>query len=271
MICPQARTASLDYIVANGGVITDAVSIEKWPGDARVHGSLVHWVKQPAEPITTFTLDGTDGTCFASSFRVRGDSDWIAAVLPQNRGECSQGPIPVRAGFIVSGEVAARLLADESADHSEVLRAFLTSVDIASSTLQSPSRRIVDFDQMSRESANRYTFAPTIVHSSVKLECDKSDERDFRTKWWLFGRPRVPLRAALAPLNTSFAVGSHAKRMLIAKVESRTIASDATNFFAFDDDYSMGILISRARDARAWAWAWAWAWAQSSTLETRLR
>ncbi|MBX3088734.1 MAG: hypothetical protein KF742_09585, partial [Cryobacterium sp.] len=33
--------------------------------------------------------------------------------------------------------------------------------------------------------------------------------------------------------------------------------------FAFDDDYSMGILLSRAHDA--------WAWAQSSTLETRLR
>ena len=33
--------------------------------------------------------------------------------------------------------------------------------------------------------------------------------------------------------------------------------------FAFDDDYSMGVLMSRAHDA--------WAWAQSSTLETRLR
>lgn len=101
------------------------------------------------------------------------------------------------------------------------------------------------------------------MRSSVKPERDKSDDKGFRTKWWLFGRPRVPLRAALAPLNTSFAVGRHAKRMLIAKVESRTIASDATNIFAFDDDYSMGIRMSRAHDA--------WAWAQSSTLETRLR
>ncbi len=36
-----------------------------------------------------------------------------------------------------------------------------------------------------------------------------------------------------------------------------------TDVFAIDDDYSMGILLSRAHDA--------WAWAQSSTLETRLR
>ena len=39
--------------------------------------------------------------------------------------------------------------------------------------------------------------------------------------------------------------------------------SNATVVFAFDDDYSMGVLLSRAHDA--------WAWARSSTLETRLR
>ena len=41
------------------------------------------------------------------------------------------------------------------------------------------------------------------------------------------------------------------------------MASDATNVFAFDDDYSMGILLSRAHDA--------WAWARSSTLKGDLR
>jgi hypothetical protein len=51
--------------------------------------------------------------------------------------------------------------------------------------------------------------------------------------------------------------------MFIAQVEPNTIASDATNVFAFDDDYSMGILMSRAHDA--------WAWAQSSTLKGDLR
>jgi hypothetical protein len=31
------RSASLEYVVAEGGVISDAVSTQKWPGDARVH------------------------------------------------------------------------------------------------------------------------------------------------------------------------------------------------------------------------------------------
>ena len=51
--------------------------------------------------------------------------------------------------------------------------------------------------------------------------------------------------------------------MFIAWVEAWALASDATNVFAFDDDYSMGILLSRAHDA--------WAWAQSSTLKGDLR
>ncbi len=51
--------------------------------------------------------------------------------------------------------------------------------------------------------------------------------------------------------------------MALAVVEPWTMASDATNVFAFDDDYSMGILLSRAHDA--------WAWAQSSTLKGDLR
>lgn len=41
------------------------------------------------------------------------------------------------------------------------------------------------------------------------------------------------------------------------------VPSNLTNVFAFEDDFSLGVLLSRAHDA--------WAWAQSSTLKTRLR
>lgn len=71
------------------------------------------------------------------------------------------------------------------------------------------------------------------------------------------------MRTALSPLTRYAAVGRHGKRMGIAWVDPWTMASDATCVFAFDDDYSMGILLSKAHDA--------WAWARSSTLETRLR
>src|SRR5204863_3034684 len=40
-----SRQGGLDYIVANGGTITDAVSTEVWSGEAAVHVSIVNWVK----------------------------------------------------------------------------------------------------------------------------------------------------------------------------------------------------------------------------------
>ena len=46
----RARGASLNYVVEKGGVITDAVSRQKWPGEAVVNVSIVNWVQQPREP-----------------------------------------------------------------------------------------------------------------------------------------------------------------------------------------------------------------------------
>lgn len=39
----RARGASLNYVVENGGVITDAVSSQDWPGEASVDVSIVNW------------------------------------------------------------------------------------------------------------------------------------------------------------------------------------------------------------------------------------
>lgn len=77
------------------------------------------------------------------------------------------------------------------------------------------------------------------------------------------------MRTAIAPLTRYIAGTETGKRLFVAWFDPSVCPSNLTNVFAFDHDYSMGILVSRAHDA--WAWAWAWAWAQSSTLETRLR
>lgn len=71
------------------------------------------------------------------------------------------------------------------------------------------------------------------------------------------------MRGALAELPRFVVTARHAKRALFAWSSAHVLASDATDVFAFDDDFSMAVLQSRAHVA--------WAWQQSSTLETRLR
>lgn len=258
-----ARAASLDYIIDNGGVITDAVSSQRWPGDAKVHVSLVNWVKQPTEPVDRFVLDGEEVSGITSSLREGHADDWKPQQLAANRNKCFQGPIPVGKGFIVSAEEARAMLDDATADYSRVVRPFLTSDDIASRPDQSPSRWIIDFGQMALEQTTGFPRALAIVRERVKPLRDENADPGFRQKWWQFGRPRGELRDAIAELSRYLAVGRHGKRVAIASVETTAIASDATNAFAFDDDYSMGILLSKAHDA--------WAWAQSSTLKGDLR
>jgi hypothetical protein len=258
----RARSASLDYIQVHGGLITDAVSSQQWPGEAKVHVSIVNWIKASAPRNIKPVLDGQRVDGITSSLRPATTTTWRPIALPVNAGRCFQGPIPVGKGFVVSSSEAESLMMTGS-NYADVVRPYLDSEDIAESPLLRPSRWVIDFNQRTLEMARLYPDALSIIRERVKPERDLNGDPGFRIKWWQFGRPRGPMRIAIEPLSHYLAVGRHAKRMFIAKVEPATIASDATNVFAFDDDYSMGILMSRAHDA--------WAWAQSSTLETRLR
>lgn len=259
----RARDASLDYIVENGGVITDAVSSQRWPGDAKVHVSIVNWVKNPDEAPADFSLDGDGVPGITSSLRPLSAQSWKPKALKQNADKCFQGPIPVGKGFIIDPGEANTLLGLDDADYAQVVRRYLTSDDIADRPHQDPSRWVIDFAQRSLEEAVQFSAAITIVRERVKPERDANDDLGFRTKWWQFGRSRPALRKAVAGLARYLAVGRHGKRMLIAWADPAVIASDATNVFAFDDDYALGVLLSTAHDA--------WAWSFSSTLETRLR
>jgi hypothetical protein len=259
----RARSASLQYIVDNGGVITDAVSSQKWPGEAKVHVSLVNWIKSPETSPTMFTIDGLTVSGIGPDLRSGSIDDWTPARLGANARKCFQGPIPVGEGFVLTDTEAKELLSRDETSYRDVVRPYLTSQNIADEVDQTPSRWVIDFDRLPLEAAGSYPIALEIVRLRVKPERDGNSDSGFRKFWWRFGRPRNEMRTAISVLSRYVATGRHAKRLNLAWVEPWTMASDATNVFAFDDDYSMGVLQSRSHVA--------WAWGQSSTLETRLR
>jgi hypothetical protein len=98
----------LEYITANGGVITDAVSSQDWPGEASVHVSLVNWTKAPTSAPMTFALDGEPVDGITPELRTPGHSTGVVANLKANKGRCFQGPIPVGDGFIINREAYRR-------------------------------------------------------------------------------------------------------------------------------------------------------------------
>ncbi|GIJ26838.1 DNA modification methyltransferase [Micromonospora qiuiae] len=258
----RARSASLEYVTSNDGVITDAVSSQVWPGEAKVHVSLVNWIKSPAEPPTEFTLDGEAVTGITAELKAPESSTGKALPLPPNKGRCFQGPIPV-GDFIISEDEARSLLQRREAGYREVVRPYIVSEDIADDPGQRPRRWVIDFAQQPLETAMKYPAALDLVRERVKPVRDTNNRALYRNRWWQFGEARPGMRTALAGLTRYIATGRVGKRLLLTWCEPWTCPSDLVYVFAFDDDYSMGVLSSFTHSA--------FAWSQSSTLKRDIR
>jgi len=125
------RLASLNHLLQTGGVITDAISSQRWPGEAKVHVSITNWIKNPVAPVQQFTLDGHVVDGITSHLRP-GQPTPEPARLSGNRSRAFIGCQPTGPGFIVDDDTAAALHAVGEAD---VVRRYLTSDDITDAAL----------------------------------------------------------------------------------------------------------------------------------------
>lgn len=256
------RSASLDYVVAQGGVLTDAISTQKWPGEAKVHVSIVNWVDQPDIGRTDLTLDGRPVQHITTSLTADAPA-WRPMPLVANSGRCFEGPSPKAKGLLLSEDEALELRRRDDAAYERVVRPYLTAKDITDDPAQAPSRWALDFRLMGLEEAMRYPAALQIARERVRPERESNNRKSYREKWWLFAEPRTAMRQAIEGLNRYAVAPGHAKRLVVAWQDRDVLASNATDVFAFDDDYTMGLLTSRTHDA--------WAWARASTLKGDLR
>lgn len=256
----RAREASLDYVRQRGGVIVDAVSSQKWPGEAKVHVALVNWLHQPSALPAGFRLDGAAVSVPIAADLVPAPLSTIAAQrLAPNKGVAFQGPIPVGEGFVVGDHEAQALLAREDADYAQVVRPYLVGEDIAEDPLQCPRRWIIDFGEMALEEAERFPAALSIVRERVKPERERNNDERFRAYWWRFGRPRGEMRKALAGLPRYVTVGRVGKRTLFVWADPTWCAGDAVVVIALDEDWHLGVLASSAHTI--------WADRRGSTLK----
>lgn len=257
------REAALDYITEGGGQITNAIRSQPWPGEANVHVSIVNWVKRPeAEPASV--LDGVPVDGITSELKpglVR-PSD---APLQANTGRQFFGVVPGAGGdgFLLTEDVAKRLLARDEADYSAVVRPYLIGDDITSSPDLSPSRWVITFGERTLEQAELFPAALSIVREKVKPVRDTHKKDRERTQWWKHSRSVRALFVAIAPLRRYIACPATSKRIFMVWCQPHWYPSNATSVFAFEDDYSLGILQSRIHTL--------WATERSTKLETRPR
>lgn len=253
------RLASIDYVVQKGGVITDAVSSQKWPGEAKVYVSITNWVMEPAESPSEFTLDGVSVSGITSQL-LEGAPGWEPQPLAANKGRSFIGCQPTGKGFVLDEAEARELLRDPK--NAGRVRPYLTTDDLTDAIDQGPRRWIIDFGTMSLEDAAQSPVLLEIVRRRVKPEREGA-KRHFGTLWWQFAWPRPDMRRAVAELDRYIVSTLTGKRFFTAWQTGETCPSNAVGVFPFDDDFTMGVLSSRTHDA--------WAWFRSSTMKVDLR
>jgi hypothetical protein len=256
------REASLEYISSSGGVITNAIANQDWPGEANVHVSIVNWVKRPSVEPMQFVLDGVVVDGITTSLRPGRESD-LGGVLEANRKRQFYGVVPTGDGFILGPDEAQALLARTEADYSEVVRPYLVGDDITKNPELHPRRWIIYFAEKSLEEATAWPAALEIVRARVKPQRDSHKKRREREEWWKFSRTVQDLFDTVNGLERFIACPSQAKRFFMIWCEPDWCPSNLTSVVAFDDDYAIGVLTSRIHTV--------WATDQSTKLETRPR
>src|ERR1035437_4354820 len=290
-----SREGGLDYIVASGGTITDAVSTQVWSGDAAVHVSIVNWVKGPAKGKKR--LSRQVGNSLDSPWDAR-EMDEInsalsfetdvtdVAVLEANvkSGGCYQGQTHGHEGFLLRRE-DAEVEIKANPKSAEVLFPYLTAEELLGRVDSLPTRYVIDFGSRDLLSAGAYKSALKRVENTVlptrRLAADRERERtqearagnpnatvnrhhaNFLDKWWQLSYPRAEMMRTLAKLSRYTVCGRVTKRPIFEFVGSAIHPNDALMVFPFEDDYSFGVLQSGVH--------WLWFTNRCSTLEERFR
>ena len=270
----DSRKYSLDHVVDNGGVIYEAVSSQPWSGDATVEVSIVNWIKGRHDGPKTLWL--TRGTTKMDVPQITGslspNTDLRAAQkLKANRKPkvCFQGQTPQHTpGFVLSPAQAAEMVAADR-QAATVIHPFLIGQELNGNG--EPSRFVIDIDAPDALQAEVQAGAVVMDHLRRNVIADRQagaereaernralreanatrtltwHQKNFLDKWWQLGWRRPELLSAIAGLSRYIVLSRVAvltRQSVYAFVSPEIRPADALQVFAFEDDYSFGILHS---------------------------
>lgn len=186
-----------------------------------------------------------------------------------------QGVTPGHDGFVLSPTERNELLSKDGKSN-EVVFPYLVGRELLSGSGQ-PERFLIDFQQRSifeaKECPAAFNRIETLVlpkrESNAKKDLEehgevRSHHKSFLDRWWKLAWDRADLLAQIGLLHGRYLVCSRVtKRPIFTFVSSAIRPGDALQCFAFDDDYSFGILQSNAH--------WQWFVAKCSKLKSDFR
>jgi len=254
-----SRKASLDFITANGGFITNAVSTQVWSGAANVHVSLVNWVKNKKNIPSAMYLDRKKVKFINSS--LKSEADYTGAKkIPENLGKSFQACELSGKDFCITAQTAHQWIELDN-KNKDVLKPMVDGKALVSPCVELDW--VIDFNEMALEEASDYELPFTHVKHFIKPERLNNKEKRRKEYWWLFGRPRPIMRKALNGLKCYFCLPKVAKYTCFRSIDISILPCEANMVIASDDFFILGILNSKLHLD--------WVLAQSSTLKSDTR
>ncbi len=192
-----------------------------------------------------------DGAPVATIYTdLTGDLDLSAArKLEENRGICF---FSIKKGgpFDVPGEVARRWLAlptnPNGRPNSDVVRPWYNGLDVAR---RPRDMWIVDFGtETTEEEAALYEAPFEYVRTHVKpIRAENRRERR-RRLWWLFSETAPGMRRGIENLPRFLVTPAVSTHHILAWLDQKIVPDQQLIVFARADDYSFGVLHSRAHE-----------------------
>ncbi|MEX2168089.1 MAG: DNA methyltransferase [Pirellulales bacterium] len=176
------------------------------------------------------------------SLRVGVDPRSVGA-LNANDGLCWQGCKLVGEGFQIDRSTSIDFQAKDQRAH-KYLRNYWAGKDI---TQTRKDRDVIDFFGLTEEEARSASsiLMQHIIDNVLPFRAQNSDA-GFRTKWWLFGRPRPAMREALNAVKSYFAISEVSEHCIFRRLEwPRDLVDGGIVAIASDDPLLFAILHSR--------------------------
>ncbi len=293
-----SRIGGLDYILANGGHIYDAVSSMPWSGEAKVHVSIANWCKgaPPVEKRRLHFYAGEDedgqyvfrtaekeriNAALSDNIFVSGARKLAVNVKPKRVFE---GIKPGSSGFVSDKETAHEMVKRDTMN-AQVVKPYLIGDDLLGQSMGQPSRYIIDFFGLDILEARAYSKPFAIISQQVLparkthaqnevmrnnealIKNPNSKTNQFYQKlletWWHHMTGRVEMTHYLKTIDRYIVCSRVTKRPIFDFVANSIRPDSALKVFAFEDDYSFGILQSDAH--------WQWFVEKASTLKSDYR
>ncbi|WP_229310881.1 class I SAM-dependent DNA methyltransferase [Larkinella soli] len=227
---------------ADGAAVRIAMTVVERRGIGSINGNLLT-VKSESVPLGDDAAEVSFSIkqgAILSDLTIGAELD-SAKPLKANEGLSNRGMQLYGSGFILD-EVTADAILQKDPSNVTVIKDYLNGKDF---TGNSRGVKVIDFFGLSdSEALQQYPIAYQHVLERVKPERDISKEPNVKKKWWLHGRTRDELRAAIRSIKRYIATVETAKHRVFQFLNAEILPDNMLVAIALDNAYSLGVLSS---------------------------